>query len=103
MFKTDKTNGPAPSARIRRFPIRRAGWFGWAVCVLLAVAASLYAEGPDERYLRLYAVIDQADALSQSGETNSAKAKYREAQNGLLQLKQDHPTWNTRVVVYRLN
>ncbi|HEY9175523.1 MAG TPA: DUF6263 family protein [Verrucomicrobiae bacterium] len=103
MFKTDKTSGPAPSARIRRFPIRLAGWFGWAVCVLLALAVSLHAEGPDERYLRLYAIIDQADALSQSGETNSAKAKYREAQNGLLQLKQDHPTWNTRVVAYRLN
>lgn len=73
------------------------------VFVLLAVAASVRAEGPDEQYLRLYAALDQADAFVQSGQTNAAKAKYREVQVGLLQLKQDHPTWNVRVVSYRLN
>ncbi len=69
----------------------------------LAISASVLAEGPNEQYLRIYEVMDQADELSQSGQTEAAKAKYREVQADLLKFRQKNPTWNVKVVTYRLN
>jgi hypothetical protein len=48
-------------------------------------------------------MIDRADTLSEKGQTNSAKAKYMDAQTALADFRKNYPNWNTKVVTYRLN
>ena len=74
---------------------------GLLLLVLLAVSAR--AERPEEAYLKVFQVIDQADMFSEKGQTNAAKARYQEAQTALLNLKKEYPTWNVKVVAFRLN
>ncbi|MCX6902708.1 MAG: hypothetical protein NTW03_04380, partial [Verrucomicrobia bacterium] len=50
--------------------------------VFLAAAAA-WAQGPDEQYVRIYSLIQEADALNDSGQTRQAMAKYTEAQAAL--------------------
>jgi hypothetical protein len=76
--------------------------FSGLVLLFWCIAAA-GAERPEEAYLKIYGVIDQADSLSEKGQTNSAKAKYQEAQTALLNLKKENPAWNTKVVTFRLN
>jgi hypothetical protein len=77
---------------------------GWMVLVLLLMNwSSARAEEPDAKYLRIYRVIEQADSLSKSGQTEPAKARYQEAQTSLRDLKRIYPTWNAKAVAYRLS
>src|ERR1043166_7676913 len=61
------------------------------------------AETPDALYTRIYTLMDSADSLSANGKPDLAKAKYQMALNQLLDLKKTNPTWNTKVVSYRVN
>jgi hypothetical protein len=70
--------------------------------LILASVGAMAAE-PEGRYLEIFTLIETADSLSRSNLTDPAKAKYREAHAALLGLKRDHPTWNPKVVTYRLN
>lgn len=60
-------------------------------------------ENPDDQYLRIFKLIDKADALSERGRADAAKSRYQEAQTNLIVLKKTFPTWNTKLVSYRLN
>jgi len=60
------------------------------------------AEGPDEQYVRIYQVIQEADRLNESGQPKAAAAKYVEAQESLSRFRSIYPGWNERVVTYRL-
>jgi len=60
-------------------------------------------ENPEDQYLRVFKLIDKADALSESGRVDAAKSRYQEAQTNLIMLKVTFPTWNTKLVSYRLN
>lgn len=73
------------------------------ILALIAVALPVRAEGPDDLYLQIRAVIEQADSLGARGQADLAKAKYLEARSGLLKLKEKNPTWNVKLVSYRLN
>lgn len=57
----------------------------------------------DDEYLRIYSLIEQADALSTAGQTEKATVKYRQAYSELLALKRTYPNWNTKMVAYRIN
>src|SRR5262249_24933691 len=48
-------------------------------------------------------VIDKADTLRASGQTNAAMAKYKLAQAALLNFKARNPRYDTKAVAYRLN
>ena len=74
----------------------------WLAMVLAAVLA-VRAEGPDDRYVRIYYMIQEADQLNDRGNVRPAVNKYMEARNALQGLKLAYPDWNEKVVNYRLN
>src|SRR6266700_2215849 len=70
--------------------------------VLLLGCLLLRGEGPDDRYVQIYNLIQEADALNESGHGPEAAVKYFEAQKALKGLQTDHPDWNGNVVNFRL-
>ncbi|MDB6026389.1 MAG: hypothetical protein JWM68_2612, partial [Verrucomicrobiales bacterium] len=70
--------------------------------LLLSLLCVAHAEGPDDEYIQIYSLIQQADTASQSGDSRSAAEKYLEAQTSLQKLQRIYPQWNERVVKYRL-
>ena len=71
--------------------------------LVVTTAGPAWAAGPDDEYLKIFGLIDQADSFNQSGQTNAATAKYREAHAALLNFRRSYPTWNAKIVSYRLN
>jgi tetratricopeptide (TPR) repeat protein len=69
--------------------------------LLLGVVTS-WAQSTDEQYVRIYNLMQQGVALEASGQSESALAKYLEANTELKQLKRVYPAWNPKVVDYRL-
>ena len=91
------------------FSLRRivgfAGSFTSAITtVLFLVSLSpARAEEPEDQYLRIYTVIQQADNLNTKGEAGKALAKYQEAFKTLQEFQRSHPEWNAKTVSFRLN
>jgi len=75
----------------------------------LLVLASLlgvcpaWADGPDDDYLQIYGLIQQADELNTGGKTAPAVAQYEQAKAALEKFKSNYPYWNVKLVAYRLN
>src|SRR6266576_6255370 len=74
-----------------------------SLIALLCGSSVLRAEGPDDEYVRIYNLIQQADALAEGGGGELARQKYSEAQTGLDRLQKAYPGWNVQVVQFRLN
>ena len=77
-------------------------------CGLVALALVLgswpaRADGPDDDYLQIYNLAQQADGLNGSGKAAAAKAKYLEALTALKTFQKEYPDWNVKLVRYRLN
>ena len=73
--------------------------------VLLALGLGLMAaaaQSPEEQYVRIYNLIQQADALRSSGQSGEALTKYLEANTALTQMHRIYPEWQATVVNYRL-
>lgn len=70
--------------------------------VLLGLRPALAAEN-DDRYFKIYGLIEKGDALDKAGQIEKAKAKFVEAEAALRELKQHYPTYNTKLVASRLN
>jgi hypothetical protein len=91
---TSRNPGLIPSSRV---------WL-----LILALAAAVFvprlarAESPDEEYLRIYDQIVEADGLSAAGKTDLARAKYLAVQKELVKFRDANPSWNPKVVSYRL-
>jgi hypothetical protein len=77
--------------------------FGLLVLALLLGAWPARADGPDDEYLQIYNLIQQADSLNTDGKAAPAKAKYQEAQTALANFRKSYPEWNVKLVSYRLN
>jgi hypothetical protein len=73
-----------------------------ALALLLGVSP-LWAEGPDDEYLQIRSLIQQADDLKTGGKTAPAKAKYEEAKAALTKFQRTYPEWNAKLVAFRLN
>ena len=71
--------------------------------VLLLLAAVVRAEGPDDEYVRVYTLIQEADGLNDASQGRQAMSKYAEAQTALARFPTVYPGWNEKVVSYRLN
>lgn len=71
--------------------------------LLLAVSLSVRAQSSEEQYVRIYNLIQQADALNGNGQFTQALPKYLEAQSALQRIQKFNPTWNPKVVSYRLS
>lgn len=65
--------------------------------------AGFAQEAPDDRYIAVYDMIQQADALADGNNSAAAQAKYSEAQAALVKFQQDFPAWNVKIVNFRLN
>lgn len=70
--------------------------------LLFFVRPILWAEGPDNLYLQIYALIQDGDSAAKESQPSQALAKYSEAQAALLRIKKDYPDWNAEVVKFRL-
>jgi hypothetical protein len=86
-----------------RFPVQRTYFSGLVVAVLLIALLPARAEEPEDQYLRIYNLIEQADSLSTKGEPGPALAKYRQAQTALLNLRRTYRSWNEKLVSFRMD
>lgn len=75
----------------------------WILLIIGGSAPALRAQTPDDRYLRIFPMIEQADRLKAAGETRAAVNRYLEAQVALKELQQSFPEWNTRIMGFRLD
>jgi tetratricopeptide (TPR) repeat protein len=75
-----------------------AAWLLWGTGVAAALAQTL-----DEQYVRIYNLIQQADAQKDAGQPTEALARYAEAQSALKRIQQAYPDWNARLIGYRLD
>jgi tetratricopeptide (TPR) repeat protein len=70
--------------------------------ILCAAAWSGFPQAIDEQYVRIYNSIQRADQLKDAGQARAALDLFKEAEAGLNRLKDAHPTWNEKVVNFRL-
>lgn len=70
--------------------------------LLVFTTARVFGTGADDLFITVYNQIQQADAQVDAGRTSDAFAGYAKAQEDLQKLRQLYPTWNERVVNYRL-
>lgn len=75
----------------------------WVLLLCCAASLLVMADGPDDAYVRVYTLIQQADQLQGSGESESAREKYVQAQSDLKKMQQAYPNWNVNVIQFRLN
>src|SRR5262245_50526321 len=72
------------------------------IVALLFVTSAVRAQGPDDQYVSIYNLIQEADGLKASGQSAEAATKYREAQTALQKFQRIYPAWNPTVVSFRL-
>ena len=78
--------------------------FAWVI-LALGFALSLgrgHAAGADDLFIAIYNLIQQADAKVEGGAPSDAYEAYAKAQEDLRSLQRQYPTWNERMVNYRL-
>jgi Flp pilus assembly protein TadD len=74
-----------------------------ACAIVFASLLTARGQGADENYVRIYTLIQEADALKESGQAQQAFTKYSDAQTALKHFQTVHPGWNDKVVNFRLN
>lgn len=70
-----------------------------SIVVLSCLAWMACAQGPDDQFIVAYNLIQQAD---QSRDVRAAARLYEEAQAQLRRIQRGYPTWNERVINYRI-
>jgi tetratricopeptide (TPR) repeat protein len=80
----------------------KARWIAAALFLWLAGPLLMQGQSADDKYLRVYGLLEQAERLNEAGQTRSAVTKYLEAQVALKELQQAHSGWNAKLVEYRL-
>ncbi|MGA3163825.1 MAG: tetratricopeptide repeat protein [Verrucomicrobiota bacterium] len=60
-------------------------------------------QNPDDQYIIIYALMQQADTLEDSGDLHQALADYVEARNELGKFQKVFPDWNPKIVNFRLD
>jgi len=68
-----------------------------------ALLPSRAQQNPDNQYIAIYSLIQQADALQASGQTREALDSYTQALDELKLLQKAFPDWDPKVVTFRLN
>ena len=71
--------------------------------VVLLPPAHAQEGGPDDQYVIIYSLMQQADASEGSGQPRQALAQYIEVQAELQKFAKIYPDWNPRIVNFRLN
>ena len=71
--------------------------------VVLVSPAHAQSGGPDDQYVVIYSLMQQADASDSSGQSRQALAQYLAVQADLQKFAKIYPDWNPRIVNFRLN
>jgi tetratricopeptide (TPR) repeat protein len=71
-------------------------------CFLLVLSFS-HVHAQDDQYIKIYSLIQEADASHGSKQYAVAMAKYKEALELLQQFQRRYPDWNSNIVKYRLS
>lgn len=72
------------------------------LALLLFLAIPTRADDPDDQYLKIFNLIEKADALNSKGQSEQALAKYRDAQTALESFQKAQPSWNGQLVSFRM-
>ena len=80
---------------------RLAALVGLILAVLLPSARA--QQSPDDQYITIYSLIQQADALQAAGQPQEALAGYTEAQAELQKFQKQFPDWDSKIVGFRLD
>ena len=78
------------------------------VALLILMLAALLPQaraqqGPDDQYIIIYSLMQQADTLDSSGQPRQALDQYVQVQGELQKFQKIYPDWNPRIVNFRLN
>jgi tetratricopeptide (TPR) repeat protein len=75
-----------------------------AVLLLMVILSPARAQQtPDDQYIVIYALMQQADTLESSGDLQQALTDYVEARNDLEKFQKVFPDWNPKIVSFRLD
>lgn len=74
-----------------------------SILLLSAAGPTVWAQGPDDQYVQVYRLIQQADQFGASGQSSMARDKFLEAQSALKKLQTSYPNWNVNVIEFRLH
>jgi len=77
-------------------------WFLLAAALVLLPKPG-QAQSADDKYFRVYGMIQDADRLNGAGDVREAVTRYLEAQVAMKNLQRMHPDWNVKLVGYRLD
>jgi len=72
-------------------------WTAFSMASHLEAAAS-----PQDDYLQIYVMINEADKLNTAGQASQAREKYETALTRLEKLKNENPEWEPTIVKYRI-
>ena len=75
----------------------------WAALCFFGTVLLSWAAGPDDQFIRISDLIDQADTLQQNGQSRTAYDQYVEAQAKLKQFQTAYPSWNPKTIQFRLD
>jgi hypothetical protein len=82
-----------------------AGMNRFIALVLIVLLAGLFraqADSPDDQYVQLFNLIQEADGLSDT-QPREALAKYIGVRDALDKFQKTYPAWNPKIVTFRLN
>ena len=71
--------------------------------VLLGALLPARAAGPDDEYVQIYSLIQEADSLQENGKGREALTRFNDVQAALKKFQADHPRWNADVLKFRLS
>jgi tetratricopeptide (TPR) repeat protein len=80
---------------------RFAALVGLAFAVALPIARA--QQNPDDQYIAIYNLMQQADALQAASQPRSALAGYTQALADLQKFQKIFPYWDSKIVAFRLN
>jgi tetratricopeptide (TPR) repeat protein len=69
----------------------------------LSLSPARAQQNPDDQYIVVYALMQQADTLENSGDLHQALVDYVEARNELEKFQKVFPDWNPKIVNFRLD
>lgn len=72
------------------------------MAVLSFAPSGARSQSPDDRYVQVYALLEEADKLNGAGQAREAVTKYLEAQVAIKGLQSTYPEWNAKLVAFRL-
>ena len=73
------------------------------VCLISLLPAARAQQEADEKYITIYAVVQQAESQADSGDPKQALAALTEAQAQLQRFHRVYPDWNPAIISYRLD